>query len=406
MNRNDLIDSIRKTASALGTTRLKSRVFHQHSGIPRSVVNTHFDSWSDACQAAGVSSGPTTENLVRRPRKSEKECLAEMKRVADLLGKRQLSSKEFRRHAKFTAQPVIDRFGSWEKALEEADLEECDKAKLDRQLSRGECVQELRRVAHALSKPTLTLDEFDDAKPKFSSYRVVRAFDNSWVAALSEAGLAPSSYFKTKIPLEDLAVKFLEVTIEVKRIPTLHQLSRRSGHAQDTLSRNRGGYSVFKLAVIEFLLSLNRKFPKDILGILRDELTRLKNETPQDEAKATSGNEHRQGRTLNFRGFAYAPTCEHDVVQMFGAVAKELGFEIIGNRSAFPDCKARRLQKGQREHFIDCLIEYEFSSLDFKRHRHDPKGCNLIVCWEHNWPECPVEVLELKQAIKNLTGGE
>ena len=43
---------------------------------------------------------------------------------------------------------------------------------------------------------------------------------------------------------------------------------------------------------------------------------------------------HYQGRTLNFRAFTYAPTCEHDVVQMFGAVAHELGFEIIGNRSA------------------------------------------------------------------------
>ena len=138
--------------------------------------------------------------------------------------------------------------------------------------------------------------------------------------------------------------------------------------------------------------------------MLREELARLKAHAPQDETQVTRENEHRQGRSLGFRGFAFAPTCEHDVVQLFGAVADELGFEIIGNRSAFPDCKARRRQKAEREHFIDCLIEYEFSSRDFKKHRHDPKGCNLIVCWEHNWPDCPVEVLELKQAIKNLTG--
>jgi hypothetical protein len=327
-----------------------------------------------------------------------------MKRVADLLGKRQLSSKEFRRHAKFTAQPVIDRFGSWEKALEEAGLESCDKAKLDRPLSKEECVNELQRVACALSTSTLTQDAFNSIST-FSSFRVVRACAG-WENALSMAGLMPSPNLKTKIPLEDLAAKFLEVTIELKRIPTLLQLSRRSGHAPDTQSRNRGGYSAFKLAVIELLLSSNCKFPKDILRILRDELTRLKSEKPQNEDKLIKANEHRQGRTLNFRGFAYAPTCEHDVVQMFGSVAKELGFEIVGNRSAFPDCKARRLQKGPRDHFIDCLIEYEFSSLDFKKHRHDPSGCHLIVCWEHNWPECPVEVLELSKAIKNLTGWE
>jgi hypothetical protein len=23
----------------------------------------------------------------------------------------------------------------------------------------------------------------------------------------------------------------------------------------------------------------------------------------------------------------------------------------------------------------------------------------MIVCWEHNWPECPLEVLELKSLV-------
>ena len=26
-------------------------------------------------------------------------------------------------------------------------------------------------------------------------------------------------------------------------------------------------------------------------------------------------------------------------------------------------------------------------------------GCDLIVCWEHNWEECPLEVIELKTVI-------
>jgi hypothetical protein len=404
MTRNDLIDSIRKTAAALRTNRLSARAFRQHTGVTMSAIYKLFDSWSEACLAAGVEHGPTHENLVVPPRFSREQCVTEMKRVAVLLGQRQLSTKEFTRHAKFTAKPVIKRFGSWGKALEEAGLGACEKVKLDRPLAVEECVNELKRAARILSTSTLTQSAFDSIST-LSSFRIVRAC-GSWVDALSSAGLRPSPSFKTPIPLEKLAAKFLEVTIELRRIPTLLQLSRRSGYAPDTLSRNRGGYSAFKLAVIEFLLSTNCKFPKDVLGILRNELARLKSETPQDEAKVINGNKHRQGRSLGFRGFAFAPTCEHDVVQLFGAVAKELGFEIIGNRSAFPDCKARRLQKGQRDHFIDCLIEYEFSSLDFRKHRHDPNGCNLIICWEHNRSQCPVEVLELRQAIKNLTGWE
>jgi Homing endonuclease associated repeat len=30
-------------------------------------------------------------------------------------------------------------------------------------------------------------------------------------------------------------------------------------------------------------------------------------------------------------------------------------------------------------------------------------GCDLIVCWKHNWPECPLEVLELKNEIADIS---
>jgi hypothetical protein len=33
---------------------------------------------------------------------------------------------------------------------------------------------------------------------------------------------------------------------------------------------------------------------------------------------------------------------------------------------------------------------------------HDPAKCDIIVCWEHNWPECPLEVIELKKEIEKL----
>jgi len=111
MTRNDLIVSIRKTANALCTIRLSAQAFRRQTGVTMSAIYRHFDSWSDACLAAGVNHGPTEENLLVPPSFSREECVAEMKRVAALLGQHQLSSKEFSRHAKFTAKPVIKRFG-------------------------------------------------------------------------------------------------------------------------------------------------------------------------------------------------------------------------------------------------------------------------------------------------------
>ena len=33
------------------------------------------------------------------------------------------------------------------------------------------------------------------------------------------------------------------------------------------------------------------------------------------------------------------------------------------------------------------------------KHLHSAEDCDLIVCWSHNWPECPFEVLELRRAV-------
>jgi hypothetical protein len=38
------------------------------------------------------------------------------------------------------------------------------------------------------------------------------------------------------------------------------------------------------------------------------------------------------------------------------------------------------------------------------KHGHDPKKCDVIVCWVHNWPECPLEVIELSKEIAKIAG--
>jgi hypothetical protein len=37
-------------------------------------------------------------------------------------------------------------------------------------------------------------------------------------------------------------------------------------------------------------------------------------------------------------------------------------------------------------------------------HGHPLTGCYVIVCWHHNWPDCPahIEVLEISTLIKSL----
>jgi hypothetical protein len=103
------------------------------------------------------------------------------------------------------------------------------------------------------------------------------------------------------------------------------------------------------------------------------------------------------GMVIATHAHVYAPTNESGVVCLFGAMAGQLGFMVLRIQTEFPDCEAIRLIAPGRYQLVK--IEFEYESRNFLKHNHDPEGCDLIVCWEHNWRECPVEVVELKGKI-------
>lgn len=94
-----------------------------------------------------------------------------------------------------------------------------------------------------------------------------------------------------------------------------------------------------------------------------------------------------------------APTNEQGVLFLFGAVARKLGFVVLRVQTEYPDCEA--LREMEKDLWQLQRIEFEYESRNFLLHKHKPEGCHLIVCWKHNWEECPVEVIELKSVISN-----
>lgn len=402
MNLQEFITLMQKTAHDLGSNRLTREDFHKHSGVSRNEYAKHFDSWSDACKAADLEKGLSISHFAPKPY-SREDCLKELRRVANFLGRTDLSTKTFKKHAKFGEGVVIRAFGSWENALDEAGLERTIKSKKNSTPpTRDECISEMKRVASLLGKTYLTGKAYNK-HANINNQLVVSVF-GSWLEALAAAGLSVSPHYKREIPFETLANNFLTVAKELQKIPTLQQMVRRTTPVDHTYAGRFGGYNKFKEKAIGFILSSCPSLPPSIRTMLAIELSRIKNLEGPTVAEGAALASHHQGRTLNFRAFSYAPTSEHDVVQMFGAIAHELGFEIIGNRSAFPDCEARRWTATARESYEKCLIEYEFSSSDYKKHKHPMKGCDLIVCWIHDWLECPIEVLELSKVIRKLDG--
>ena len=105
------------------------------------------------------------------------------------------------------------------------------------------------------------------------------------------------------------------------------------------------------------------------------------------------------GPPFNLSPLANAPINELGVIFLFGVLAGELGFQVDSMQGRFPDCEARRQVnpgKWQRQR-----IEFEYESKNFALHGHDPAHCDVIVCWRHNWRECPeeLEVIELGRIL-------
>lgn len=105
------------------------------------------------------------------------------------------------------------------------------------------------------------------------------------------------------------------------------------------------------------------------------------------------------GAPTRIPGLAHEPVNEMGVVLLFGMLAEKLGFIVESVQSSFPDCEVKwEVEPGRWQRL---RIEFEYESRNFKDHGHDPRGCDLVVCWRHNWNNAPpeLEILELSSLL-------
>lgn len=100
------------------------------------------------------------------------------------------------------------------------------------------------------------------------------------------------------------------------------------------------------------------------------------------------------GEPMELEVMRWAPTNEMGVIALFTEFRKKLGFPIIEIiRSQFPDAVVfESTSKGYRRRYI----EFEFRSSGYKSHLKSKRNCHYVICWQHDWKECPIQVIELK----------
>lgn len=244
-----------------------------------------------------------------------------------------------------------------------------------------------------------------------SEYQVLKHF-SSWREAVRAAGLEPDS---TNQPLAAavLLADWGEMVRRERRIPTRNQYRHAGNYSPGVFERKFGPWSNIPARFRDFAES----HPEwaDVVALMPIAVSRTTSLTSQPAISATDqtsrdtrqkhpmlDNRPTYGNPIDFRGLRHEPVNEEGVVFLFGMVARELGYLVEAMQAGYPDCEAKRQVDAGKWQRV--RIEFEYESRNFRDHGHSPGGCDLIVCWRHNWQECPpnLEVVELSHIIKTL----
>ncbi len=269
-------------------------------------------------------------------------------------------------------------------------------------MEREVVLEEMRRVAARLGTETLTRREFYGGSGVRQA-EIERYFDR-WSDAVAAAGLKVS---RASIDDEGLLREMAASFARCGGVPQRRQLARGTRYSVSVYQHRFGSWRGALIAFREWMAATGEPFPfaEELDAAIEDRCRGGSRRGIGVARRATQGARRQSccGRTRAFRGHVFEPVNEQGVIALFGSVFWELGFMIEPIRTGYPACEARRRFEGREELWERVLIEFEYRSCGFRRDGHDRAGCDLVVCWIHDWAECPVEVLELRAAVARLS---
>jgi hypothetical protein len=344
--KEEILAAIWRAAEELGRAPSRGEL-RRITGVSHYCVLAEFATLREAVRAAGLEPNPKGEKI------STEDLLADWKKVAEKLGRRP-SRAEYVREGKYSAGALTVRFGSWGKISTTEDTEN-----------------------HRGGKARKT------KAPERSNHK----------------GHEGTQRWSSKEAKNPRAVQPGEITLHnfecapVAQLPAPLVGMRRVTEAVAQMVVNTllgGANSNWQLAISQ---NQDRGFNhKGREGTQRESGTNL---APRGVRKDRPV----MGEPFDRSPMTNAPVNELGVMVLFGMVAAGLGLQVESVQGKFPDCMARRqVAPGKWQHL---RIEFEYESKNFKLHGHDPKGCDMIVCWRHNWKECPteIEVVELSRVV-------
>ncbi len=305
--------------------------------------------------------------------------------------------------------------------------------------TREQIIAEIRRIA--ATKGTQSLDQGDFELNSMIPMSTVRYYLGTWKLALTEAGLGAIVGSDTVIKAvpeneDELLTDLIRLNNETGEIPTPALIDTRGKYyLRHYLERWKSISEAYLLAQKKFppqpssYQQFMDAFPNppftdpEELFAQPIETPVLKTTTPHKEiseslrlmteplfstAEApiesleTPAHEEFIENHFFFRGLRNGPVNKMGVIYLFATIHQELGYYINSLQPGYPDCIGERCVDRPNNLWEQVNIHFEYKSSDFKRQNHGECLGDVVVCWRHDWPECPKEVLELRTAIKQL----
>lgn len=237
--------------------------------------------------------------------------------------------------------------------------------------------------------------------------RHVRKHFVNYNSALAECGMRRQGPGYRLSP-EALFKDWAELARKLGKVPNINEYDMHSRYSHRPLVSRFGNWRQAQMGLLVMAEENGWEVEwKDVVDILRQHL---------DQAGGVARTSKREGSGRPANGIftdrptygppviavplAHGPANEQGVVFLFGALALQLGFVVTRVQTEFPDCEAMwEVQPGVWQRV---RVEFEYESRNFVKHLHNAEECDLIVCWIHNWAECPLRVVELRKALSNL----
>lgn len=267
-------------------------------------------------------------------------------------------------------------------------------------MTREEILTAIREVAEKLGHPP-TFSQLEDMTAM--RRRDVRRHFRTFNLALEESGVE-QGFNSRRIPEHELFLEWAMIARKLKKLPSAQQFQERSKYTVGPYQRRCRHWSRVPQVMHEYAKSHGLADDwQDVMEMIRrrdeEALAATSDAWPRSGLRAPKIISDRPvyGPAMVPAALIHEPINENGVLFLFGAWAAKLGLMVTLVQMGFPDCEALREVAPGRWQRI--RIELEYESRNFLKHGHRVEDCDMIVCWINNWPECPLEVIELSKIV-------